>query len=249
LRLAHAAGVPVVEAAAYLGSAGYRTYAGPQRFAGRDGITYRVKYRAQEGHGAEFIANRIGSSLGIAPSTSVISVSPAALPRDRQLSHLEGLQLGSAELEQVFNHDELIAYGVQLEPSMVEWDSWALVVCFQTWLYVRDPQAVIRMTDGKCFSVDHGNCFGELPKGPPSAIVVPALNGVSGVQFDSGAVDRAVSAIEAIPEQAIIAMVAGVPDAIGWRMSIAREFGIAQFLLNRQSRLREVMVPWMPRLS
>jgi hypothetical protein len=249
LRRLHAVGPQIIEAAAYLGSAGYRTYAGPQRFLGRDGRTYRVKSRAQEGHGAEFTANRFGSYLGVAPDSTVLSIDAAALPRNGSIDHLKGLQLGSIELDGVLNNDELAAFDVRLTPSQVDWDSWALVVCLQTWIYVRDPQAVIRIADGKCFSIDHGYAFSDLSKGPPSAVVVPPLRGVSDVAFSTSALEKAIREVEGISEDSILAMVTGSPEGANWRMSIEREFRTADFMLDRQPRLREVLLPWMPRLS
>jgi hypothetical protein len=248
LRRLDSAGPDVVEAAGYLGSAGYRTYAGPQRFVGRDGRVYRVKSRAQEGNGAELIANRLASFLGIAPATTILSIGPTALPKDHTLDALAGLRVAAEEIESALNNEELLAFGVQLLPGHVDWPSWALLVCFQTWLHVKDQQAIIRMTDGKCFSVDHGNCFGDLRNGAPS-LVVPPLAGVAGVPVPLDIVDQALSIIESVTEPAILTMSANVPDEPGWRMPIERRLAVAEFLIKRQQRVREAVVTWIPRLT
>jgi len=199
--------------------------------------------------GAELIADRFGSYVGVAPDTTVLDIGAAAVPRDHSLDHLVGLRRGSIELDDVFNDDELRLIGTSLRPSQINWKSWALVVCFQTWLYIRDPQAVLRMTDGRIFSVDHGNCFGELANGPPTGLVVPALLGVSGVAFDASELDLAIRVIEEIPELTILAMVAGIPDGPEWRIPMERRVRVAEWLLMRQPGLRRVIEQWMPRIS
>lgn len=135
------------------------------------------------------------------------------------------------------------------DPSKVDWNSWARVVAFQTWLYAGDPQAVIRATDGKIFSVDHGDCFRELAPGRPTGLIVPNLYGISGTQFDATAVALAVDAIESITEQDLVMAAAGIPgDDPGWRMSIERRVRVIEWLMDRQPGVREVM-RWMLRFS
>jgi len=237
------------KAAAYLGPSGYLTYSPPHRFAGLDGIPYMVKTRAQGGKGAELIAGRLGSYLGIAPRTTVLEVGAAALPSDHSIDHLRGLHIATELLDSVMNSSELRAVDIRLAPNQIDWASWAQVVCYQTWLFVGDPQAVIRMTDGKVFSIDHGKCFEQLLKGPPTSITVPDLPGASGVAFPDVHIVEAVEKIEAVPADAILAMVAGVPDEPGWRLGIEARLRVAEWLIKRQPRLREVMDEWIPRFS
>lgn len=230
-----------IAAIAYAGPTGYRTYAPPHRFVGTDARTYLVKPRAQEGLGAELIAGRIGAFLGIAAETIVMEIGAASLPRNGSLDHFSGPQLAMRELEPVFNNEELVAYGMSPLRDQVDWDSWSLVLCFQSWLYVRDAQAVLRWTDGKVFSVDHGNCFFELAKGPTTGVVAPSLHSVSGTRFDASRLHAAVREIELIPEQILLELVSNVPDGDNWRMPIERRLRIAEWLLRRQPSVRDVL--------
>jgi hypothetical protein len=249
IRRQQSAGIRTVAAAGYLGRTGYRTYASPYRFVGDDGIRYRVKMRAQQGLGVELVIGRLGAYFGIAPETTVLEIGPGAVPDDHSVDYLIGRQVASVEIDDVMNDDELRSYGVELKPEQIDWLSWAQVVCFQTWIYAQDPQAMIRLSDGKVFSIDHGNCLSALPKGPLTGLVVPRLHGATNTSFPSTHVAKAVQEIERMTEASILAIVAGVPDDPGWRMPIERQLKTAEWLLSRQPDLREVMGPWMPQVS
>lgn len=67
--------------------------------------------------------------------------------------------------------------------------------------------------------------------------------------FPAAHVAEAVEKIEAIPAETILTMVAGVPDEPGWRLGIEARLRVAEWLMKRQPRLREVMDGWIPRFS
>jgi hypothetical protein len=206
-----------------------------------------VKRRAQDGLGAEFGGNRIAALLSVGPATRVIEIPRAALPADGRLDYLAGLQLGTYQLDDVMNDDELRKFAPTLDADRIDWWSWARVVAMQTWLYVGNPQAVLRLTDGQIFSVDHGMCFAELVRGGPTGVVVPPLHGVAGTPFDSRCVSAAVEAIESILEDDLIAAMAEIPEDQAWRMPLDRRIRIVDWLLDRQFGVRKVLEPWMPR--
>ncbi len=249
IRRQQSAGAQTVAAAGYLGRTGYRTYASPYRFVGDDGVRYRVKMRAQQGLGVELVIGRLGAYFGVSPETTVLEIGAGAVPDDHSVDYLIGRQVASVEIDDVMNDDELRSYGVELRPDQVDWLSWAQVVAFQTWIYAQDPQAMIRLSDGRVFSIDHGNCLAALPKGPLTGLVVPRLHGVSNTAFPAHCVAQAVGEIETMTEESILAIVAGVPEDPGWRMPIERQLRTAEWLLSRQPDLREVMGPWMPQVS
>jgi hypothetical protein len=171
------------------------------------------------------------------------------VPNDGRLDHLIGLQIASVELDDVFNNDELRAFSISVPAARIDWGSWALVVAFQTWIYAGDPQAVIRVTDGRIFSVDHGRCFAQLLKGRPAGLIVPELYGVSGIAFPAAHVAAALDRIENLAETEVLAAVAGIPGDSGWRMPIERRHRTAEWLIKRQTRLRETLGAWMPQVS
>lgn len=250
LRLLEATPTEPLRATTYLGPSGYRTYASPYRFAGSDGGIYRVKARAQQGLGAEMLCNRLANRLAIGPETRVIDVGGAVLPRDRHLDHLVGLRLATAEVDSAFNDEELRDLEFEVDPKKIDWHSWALVVALHTWVYAGDPQAVLRMTDGRVLSVDHGDCFRQLTPGKPTGLIVPSLHGIDGATFDVEHVVHALREIESLREDALIRVAAGIPgDHDGWRMPLERKIRVIDWLIERQLGIREVMVPWMPMIS
>jgi hypothetical protein len=249
LRVRDARSPAPIEARTYLGFAGYRTYAAPHRLLAANGTIYRVKERAQEGLGAEAIANRLAHRLGVGPDCQVIAITHAALPLDNRTDSLAGLQLGTAEIEGVLNDDELRAADFRTDNCRIDWESWATVVAFQTWIYAGDPQAVLCIDDGRIFSVDHGACFRALPPGPPTGLVGPELFGISGRQFDAVHLIEALAKIEAITEADLLALASGIPgDDPGWRMPIERRVRVLEWLASRQFGVRKVL-ECMPRLS
>ena len=117
-------------------------------------------------------------------------------------------------------------------------------------MYAGDPQALLRMTDGRVLSIDHGDCLRQLTPGKPTGLIVPSLYGVAGTTFDAEHVVRAVRTIESLGEEALIRVAAGIPsDDDGWRMPIERKIRVIDWLIERQPGIREVMVPWMPLIS
>lgn len=246
LRLADREGLRPVQALAYLGWTGYRTYAAPQRFAAIDGHTYRVKHRAQQGLAAELIGGRLANLLSVGPAVEIIEIGRAALPRDGGHDHYLGHRFGAIELEDVVNSHELalLTRSERMVGLTIDWESWASVLVVETWINAGDAQAILRLSDGRVFSVDHGDCFRDLLKGPPTNVVVPAVPGVRGVGCSWSQLDRAIGQVETLPEAAIIRAVAAIPDDDEWRAPFERRLRIAEWLIKRQTRLREVLEPW-----
>jgi hypothetical protein len=248
LRVADAAADGPVRALSYVGPSGYRTYSAPHRFVDGGGRIVLVKARAQQGLGAEAIANTLAHRLDAGPDSFVIEIGRGTVPSDGRLDHLVGRKVATVELEGTFNHDQLKELGFRPEPPKVDWASWARVVAFHTWIYAGDPQAVLRVSDGRIFSIDHGACFRELLRGGPAGLIVPALAGVAGVAFDRRAVEDALDLLEAITESELVEAASGIPDEPEWRMPIERRLRIIEWLLDRQPGVREV-VEWNLRLS
>jgi hypothetical protein len=248
LRVADSAAPGPARSLSYVGPTGYRTYSPPHRFVDDKGRIVLVKARAQQGLGAEAFANKLAHMLDAGPESFIIDIGAGTVPDDGRLNHLVGLKVATVELEGIVNHEQLVRLGFFPDPEKVDWDSWARVVAFHTWIYAGDPQAVFRVSDGRVFSVDHGACFRELLRGGPAGVIVPELHGVVGVPFDRRAVANALDAIEAITESDIVAAAGGIPDGPDWRMPIDRRLRIVDWLLNRQIGVREV-VEWNLRLS
>jgi hypothetical protein len=248
LRLGDAAATAPGRSLTYVGPTGYRTYSSPHRFVDDKGRIVLVKARAQQGLGAEAFANILAHQLDAGPESFVIDIGAGTVPEDGRLNHLIGLKVATVELEGTVNHEQLFQMGGAPNPDKVDWESWARVVAFQTWIYAGDPQAVFRWSDGRVFSVDHGACFRELLRGGPAGVIVPELHGVAGVPFDRRALARALDTIESITESDLVEAASGIPDGPDWRMPIDRRLRIVEWLLNRQIGVRKV-VEWNLRLS
>ena len=123
--------------------------------------------------------------------------------------------------------------------------SRALAIAFQTWLDVSDAQVFVNTLTGEVETYDHGETFGELRKGPPTRIVIARIPGVSDhVGLERQELDAAIRRIEALSANEILSAVAGIPDEPGWRATFDRRLAIAEWLIKRQARLREVLMGW-----
>jgi hypothetical protein len=241
LRIAEASVTEPIRAVTYLGPSGFRTFSAPHRFIGADGRIYLVKQRAQQGLGAEAFANALAEQLQVGPEAAVVEIGPGVLPTDGRLSYMVGQRVATVELDDVLNHQQLLKLGYTPDPAKVDWPSWVRTIAFHTWIYAGDPQAVLRVTDGRIFSIDHGDCFRELLRGGPTGLIVPALYGVAGVSFDQSYLSGAIDTVEDVSESDLVRMAARIPDGPGWRMPIERKIRLIEWLLDRQPGVREVI--------
>jgi hypothetical protein len=251
LRLLDSSPVACLTALA-LGTHAAGTSTGPRTFICDDREEYWVKRRAQSGLLAELAAGRLAEKLGAGPHVSAVRVPWEALPRDRSLSEFDGIWVGIQHVPAGISARDigLLLGTKRLDHSLLDEDSRALAIALQTWLNDEDPQVLIDMDSGHVLSIDHGQCFKELLKGPPTRIVITPIPGIpDNYGFRAEPMDRALARIEALSEQDILAAVSRVPDGDGWLSLFDRRLAIANWLIKRQSVLREVMRQWSYRVS
>ena len=197
---------------------------------------YWTKTKAQTGLSSELIGNRLAHQLDVGPATSIIRIDPflsvvgdsTRAVGTEDLSHVipsKGLDLGAT-------------------PIKVSLDSRARVLVFQSWIDLADEQVLIRTTDGRVYSYDHGEAFRFIPPGPPRIV----LADIGGLRLDWAASYTAglemVSAIEALSDHDILVAVAGIPDELGWNALFDRRLAIARWLMKRRDALRNEYNKW-----
>ena len=227
-------------------------YGRPDLYIGSDGLRYWVKARAQRGLVAEVIAGRLADSLGVGPIARVARLDGTVAPLASRLYKFSGLAAASQDVADTMNQAELLRLVQQerLVGARLDSRSRAAVTAFQTWIGVSDEQVLVRLTDGKVLSIDHGDAFGELLEGPPSRIVLAGIPGVSdNVGRDWDDLRPAVEAIEALPIENIYAATAGIPDGDRWLGSSERRYQIANWLVVRQRSIGEEIRKWARLLS
>jgi hypothetical protein len=230
-----------------------RTYAHPLRFVAMDGKTYWVKYKAQHGLAAELIAGRLAASLGVGPASRVIRVSEMALPAQKDvplgvnLAKYVGEMVGSEDVRGAENARDLEEFMIKKEfaPGIINAESRAAVTTFQTWIGAKDQQVLVRLTDGKVLSIDHGDCFGATDRPTEPQVVIELIPGVPGeVGRERNLVESAVIRIEALSDDDLLDAVDRVPVGPHWQSDVTRRLAIAEWLAYRRDRLREVMLAW-----
>jgi len=246
-------GYRVVEALARDPSRGESgTFSRPSPFVCIDGSIYWLKGnvdpgRVQQGLVAELIGGRLAAIVGAGPAAVVVRVTPESLPSDGTATHLLGVVVGILDEPQVANARDLQATIANLgvpAPS-IDGRSRALVVAFQTWIGASDSQVLVRLTDGRVMSIDHGDCFANVTSvGPPSMVVTPILPGTEDVGRGAPEVQAAVAKIEAVTDQQILRAVAQVPAGEAWQSPVDRRLAIARWLSHRRDSLRAVMDGW-----
>jgi hypothetical protein len=222
------------------------TYSGPRAFLCSDEKIRWLKHRAQQGLAAEVIAGRLANSVGAGPGCSPVFVGNEAIAGELGLLRFRGHVAGVEHRPGVESSKRLInLMGNGGFTLPVNQPSRAVVVAFQTWLDVSDPQVLINTLTGDIETHDHGDTFGELKKGPPSRVVIARLPGVpERPSFARQELEDAVRRIETLAETEILAAVAGIPNEPGWQATFARRLAIAEWLIKRQRRLREVLLGW-----
>jgi hypothetical protein len=251
LRRLDAAGIDALTARAPAPMDSAPTYSVPRAFLCSDGGVWWLKSKAQQGLAVEVVAGRLAKLVGAGPGASPVYVGSDAIAGQLGLLRFEGHVAGIEHRPGVESSKRLARLmgggGIAMP---VNGFSRALVVTFQTWLHVADPQVLINILTGEVETYDHGDTFGQLLKGPPSAVVIARIPGVAD-HFGLGRaeLDAAVRRVEALTELEILWAVSGLPDRPGWRASFARRLAIAEWLIRRQGRLREVLMGWGVRPS
>jgi hypothetical protein len=200
----------------------------------------------------EFVVGQLAAMVGAGPKAEVVTVSASALPVDGSLARFQGVGVGSIDIPEAMNFSELreLVGHDAFNGSFVNAASRARVVVFQTWVNATDEQVVVRLDDGMVFSIDHGDCFRTLEPGAPTRIVVAEIPGISGdVGREWKHMMPAVEAIQALSDEDILGVVAGLRDEANWQAPFERRLAVARWLIKRRDRLGEELVKWAPRLS
>jgi hypothetical protein len=205
-----------------------------------NGLVYWTKLKAQTGLAAELIVNRLASKLDVGPPTTIVRVDPFLATVGNS-----SRAVGTLNLTDVVSSKELgPAKHVGFNPAVVDAESRARIAVFQSWIDVVDEQVLVRTTDGRVFSYDHGDSFRSLMGGPPRMVVAE----IAGIRFDwsstSSAALSMVLEIEQLTSTEILEAAAGVPDEDGWQGLFSRRFGIARWLIKRQPLLRGEVMKW-----
>lgn len=240
-------GYVVLEALTAAPLAPSASHSRPNAFVAIDGKTYWLKGNVQQGLVAELIAGRLASNVGAGPIARVIRVTAPALPPGGAADHLEGVVCGVEHLEGVVNARELqpfIASG-QLPPGAIDPPSRARAVVFQTWLGLRDQQVLVSLTTGHVYSIDHGDCFGDLSSALPIRPVITSIPGVADSFGNEPAlVSAVVKAIEAVSDGNLLHAVSQVPSGDAWRSPTDRRLRLAAWLAERRDNLGAAMAGW-----
>jgi hypothetical protein len=157
-----------------------------------------------------------------------------------------GLQVATREIPDAFNNATLRALDFRVDEDKIDWASWATVVAFQTWIYAGDPQAILSFADGRIYSIDHGDCFRDLPSGPLTGVVIPPLYAIDRHHLDRRIVREAVRRVESLAPEAILNAICGIPEGGAWRMPIARRAKVYGWLERRKAGVRGALGTWMP---
>jgi len=240
-------GYVVLEAITTAPLAPSRSHSKPNALVAIDGKTYWVKGDVQQGLVAELIAGRLASKVGAGPLARIIRVTSAALPADGSASHLEGVVCGVEHLENVVNARDLQPFiaGGKLPASAIDPPSRARAVVFQTWLGVGDQQVLVSLTNGHVYSIDHGDCFGDLSRPLPIRPVVTSIPGVGdGLGNEPALVRVVVSAIEAVSDVDLLNAVSKVPAGDAWRSPTDRRLKVAAWLAERRDNFCAAMAGW-----
>jgi hypothetical protein len=241
--------ITAVLAIAYGGEPPNDSHASPHRVVAINGKTYWIKAVAQGGLEVELVAGRLAHALSVGPLAEVVDVPTQALPADGRLARLQGRMVGSIDHRDTVNArylDGLVADGT-LDVSVIDVGSRASVIAFQTWIGASDEQVLVNLKTGRILSIDHGDC---LPDGGQlMRVVVAPIPGLSAdIGRDFSLLRNTLTKILQVTEDDLIAAVSGIPDGNGWNGSVERRFRIVDGLLDRQSRLEEVLRAWAPPL-
>ncbi len=151
--------------------------------------------------------------------------------------------MGTEDLPNTENSKFLAQKGVVLDNAMIDADQRAVCVAFQTWVMLVDQQVMVDLTNGRIFSHDHGDCFGDTSAPDNMPLIVCSLNGVDSLYgAAASSVARAVERVESCSDEELLAAVANVPDE--WGADPTRRLSIARWLVHRRGKIKEVMKAW-----
>jgi hypothetical protein len=242
-----ARGYLVLEAISATDRKSLNTASRPCALVAIDGKTYWVKASVQQGLVAELIAGRLAEKLHCGPPVRILRVTPGALASEPDCAHLEGVVFGSREVlgtENARDLAPLLAAG-RFDPSKVDAAARARVAAFQTWVGASDAQVLINFREGAVLSIDHGDVFGDVSD---VADPVPQMTSVPGLDDSVGRrmgdLMAGVLEIEAITEAELVDAVTGVPHGDPWKSPVERRAEIIEYLVRRQTRLRDVLTGW-----
>ena len=201
-----------------------------------DERVYWTKTRAQTGLSSELIGNRLAQQLAVGPDTSIIRIDP--------FLSVVGDSTRAVGTESLTNVVPSKGLDLGATPVRISPESRAQVFVFQSWIDMADEQVLIRTTDGRVYSYDHGEAFREIPPGPPRIV----LADIGGLRLDWAASYAGglamVDAIEALSDYDILVAVAGIPDEIGWNALFERRLAIARWLMKRRDVIRSEYMKW-----
>lgn len=211
-----------------------------------DGRTYWLKGKAQHGLVAELVAGRLAALVGAGPVARIVRVTSEALPADGSCEHLLGVIVGSEDEKAAVNSRELDQLAPpEFNPELLDPESRALVVAFQTWIGVKDVQVLVNFKSGRIGSIDHGDCFSDTTAGDEPKLNRLTIKGVpDSLGSDQVSLGGAAKKIEEVTDQEILEAVARVPDGTAWQSAVDRRVEIAKWLVGRRGELREVLKTW-----
>jgi len=244
LAAADASGPDAVEALHLVAHAPTATWAAPQCMLCLDGKKYWVKLRAQNGLAVELIVGRLAQKLGAGPDARIVRVGAGSgIPAGSF-----GLGVGVEDVPDAFNARDLGLFepSGRLASGRLERQWLCSVLVFQTWIGVSDQQVLLRLGDGAVFSIDHGAAFSGFPNPTAPAVVVTPIPDVPESERKvPSLIDAAVSGVENLSDDDLLAAVARIPDEPGWQADPGRRLAIAQWLAHRRGLLRGVMDSWL----
>jgi hypothetical protein len=227
----------------------FSSHSRPGAYACVDGKTYWLKGNAQQGLVAELITGRLAAVVGAGPAGRIIRLTEAAMNPDGSEKHLLGIVVGSEDIPGTVNARELepMQQSGQVPAGLIDPGSRARVVVFQTWLGLGDSQVLVGMTDGRVYSIDHGECFGSLAD--PPAAPTPVVTVIPGVGPEVGQeaayVLPALDRIESVTDDDLLKAVSQIPSGDAWQSPTDRRLAIGRWLAERRAAMRGVMESWM----
>ncbi len=225
------------------------SHARPGAYVCVDGKTYWLKGNAQQGLVAELITGRLAAAVGAGPPARIIRLTEDALDPNQPEHHLLGVVMGSEDRPGTVNARDLAALHAAgtVQPGLVNPGTRALVVAFQTWLGLGDVQVLVGMTDGRVFSIDHGECFGNITH--PAAAPTPMITDIPGVGPDVGRqaayVAPALAKIQQVTDDEILRAVTQIPSGDAWRSPANRRLAIGRWVAERRDAMQGAMRSWM----
>ena len=210
-----------------------------RRFVCTDGNVYWIKTAAADGLCAELIAGRIAYGLGIGPHVSAVRVPPEG----------DVIAFGSMDVDGTFCTQDLDLFFPdvrQFDLAKLDQTSLALTFVFQVWIGHRDPQWLIRIEDGRVFTLDHEEWAADGGYRLDPWVLSAKVPGMPDyLKGERARLLDAVARIEAVSDAALIEAVSCLPDAPGWGYDPVQALAVAEALAERRVSLRGVIDKWL----